>query len=74
MCLYPGDDGQARYLLSTAGGEKDPFRGFLYVCDLAEERPIEAIPNDPTVSVTHMHISKKKGGECLVLGYENGEV
>jgi WD40 repeat protein len=74
MALYPNDDGKPQYLVSTNSDPKDMFRGFLYVCDFDEERPIQAIKNNPDAAISHMSVSKKRGGEAVVLGQADGEV
>lgn len=74
MTPYPTEDGKPRYLVATAGGAQDKFAGYLYVCDFDAERPVEAIKNATDVSITHMSVSKNRGGEAIIIGYANGEV
>ena len=67
-------EGKLQYLVSTEGGALNKFKGYLYVCDFDEERPVQAIECDGEKKITHMSLHQKKGGDIITIGYEDGQV
>jgi WD40 repeat protein len=50
------------------------YNGFIYLCELDNIRPLQAIDIPANLHVTYMTMSQHKNADVLVIGYDNGDI
>ena len=65
---FVNPDGKQQFVVSTQG----QFNGWLYVGDINEERPVQAIKLQIDSLPTYMELNPGKDADMIVIGYENG--
>ena len=62
------DDGIKQFIVSSEG----KFNGYIYICQMDENRPVKAVQIPEGIKVTFMSLSTQTGGDIITIGYDNG--
>ena len=65
---YVNEEGKEQFIISSEG----QFNGYIYVCQMDENRPVKEIKILDNVLVTNMSMTNFKEGNMITIGYNNG--
>jgi hypothetical protein len=63
-------EGKLKFVCASTG----QYNGFIYLCDMSQIRPYQAIEIPEGLHVTYLAQSVKKAADIIIIGYDNGDI